>query len=36
MKDIEVLTTDEYANIMKCFNFDKITLCEDIEKKVGI
>ena len=35
MKDIEVLTTDEYANIMNCFNFEKISLCEDIEKKVG-
>jgi len=36
MNDIEVFQSDEYAKIMNSFTFDKITLCQDIEKNVEL
>ena len=34
MNDIEILLSDKYADIKKCFEFNKISICEDIEKKI--
>ena len=36
MNDIKVIATEEYAKIIKCFKLNKISLCEDIEKYVGL
>ena len=36
MNDINILVSEEYDKIMNCFKFNKITLCEDIEKHVGL
>jgi hypothetical protein len=34
MKDIEIFLSEKYADIKKCFDFNKISICEDIEKKI--
>ena len=36
MNDINILMSEEYGKIMNCFKFNKITLCEDIEKHAGL
>ena len=36
MNDIKIITSDEYGKIMLCFKFNKITICEDIEKSTGL
>lgn len=36
MNNIEIFFSDEYEKIMNSFQFDKITLCKDIEKYVDL
>ena len=36
MNDINILMSEEYGKIMNCFKFNRITLCEDIEKHAGL
>ena len=35
MNDIEIFLSEKYAEIMKCFDFNKISICEDIEKRIN-
>ena len=35
MNDIEVIISNKYAEIMKCFEFNKISICDDIENNVN-
>ena len=35
MNDIKIIMSDEYEKIMHCFKFNKISICEDIEKNLG-
>ena len=36
MNNIEIIMTEEYGTIIKSFQFNKITLCEDIENNIGL
>ena len=36
MNDIKIIMSEEYGKIMHCFKFNKISLCEDIEKNLGL
>jgi len=36
MNNIEIIMTEDYGNIIKSFQFNKITLCEDIENNIGL
>ena len=36
MNNIDIIITEEYGKIINCFQFNKISLCEDIEKNIGL
>ena len=36
MNNIEIIMTEEYGTIIKSFQFNKITLSEDIENNIGL
>ena len=36
MNNIEIIMTEEYGKIINCFQFNRISLCEDIEKNIGL
>ena len=36
MNNIETILTDKYAEVMNCFQFNKISLCEDIERNIDL
>jgi hypothetical protein len=36
MNNIEIIMTEEYGTIIKSFQFNKITLCKDIENNIGL
>ena len=36
MKNIDIIMSEEYGKIINCFQFNTISLCEDIEKNIGL
>lgn len=34
INNIEIFLSKKYADIKKCFDYNKISICEDIEKKI--
>ena len=36
MNNIDMILTEKYEEIMKCFNYNKITLCQEIEKNLSL
>ena len=36
MNNIKIIMSEDYRKIIECFKFNKISLCKDIEKTIGI